>query len=67
MAVKVIRPDVFTEHHVIVEVNELLGEPRDPMDVGLDGGGAEGGKVGVVQEDILENPNYKPSLTTQRI
>lgn len=64
MAVKVIWPDIFTEHHVIVEVNKLLGEPRDSMDVGFDGRRAEGGKVGVVQEYILENPNYKPSLMT---
>lgn len=53
MAVEVIGPYVFAEHHIIVEVNKLLGEPRDSMDVGLDGRGAEGGKVGVVQEDIL--------------
>ena len=53
VAVEVVRPDVLAEHHVVIEVNELLGEPRDAVDVGLYGRGAEGGKVAVVQEDIL--------------
>lgn len=54
VAVKVVRPDVFAKHHVVVEVYKLLGEPRDAMDVGLYSRGAEGGKVAVVQEDILQ-------------
>lgn len=54
MAVEVIRPDFFAKHHVVVEVNELLGEPWDAVDVGLYGRGAESGKVAVVLEDILE-------------
>lgn len=54
MAVEVVRPDVFAEHHVIVEINELLGEPGDAVDVGLNGRGAESGEVAVILEDILE-------------
>lgn len=54
MAVEVVRPDVFAKHHVIIEVNKLLGEPRDAMDVGLYSRGAEGGEVAIVQEDILQ-------------
>lgn len=54
MGVEVVWPDIFAKHHVVVEVNELLGEPRDAVDVGLNGGGAESGKVAVILEDILE-------------
>ncbi len=54
VAVEVVRPDVFTKHHVVIEVNELLGEPWDAVDVGLYGRGAESGEVAVVLEDILE-------------
>lgn len=54
MAVEVVWPDVFAKHHVIIEVNELLGEPRDAVDVRLYGRRAESGKVAVVLEDILE-------------
>lgn len=53
VAVEVIWPHVFAEHHIVVEVNELLGEPGDAMDVGLNSRWAESGKVAVVQEDIL--------------
>lgn len=54
MAVEVVRPHFLAEHHVVVEVDELLGEARDAVDVGLYGRGAEGGKVAVVPEDILQ-------------
>lgn len=54
VGVEVVRPDVFAKHHVIVEINELLGEPRDAVDVGLNGRGAESGEVAVILEDILE-------------
>lgn len=54
VGVEIIRPDVFAKHDVIVEINELLREPGDAVDVGLDGRGAESGKVAVVLEDILE-------------
>lgn len=57
VAVEVIWPDVFAEHHIVVEVNELLREARDPMDVRLNGRGAETGKVGAVQEKILKDRN----------
>lgn len=53
VAVEVVRPNVFSKHHVIVEVNKLLGEARDAVDVSLYGRRAEGGKVAVVQEDVL--------------
>lgn len=54
MAVEVVWPHVFAKHDVIVEVNELLGESLDAVDVGLDGRGAERGKVAVVLENILK-------------
>ena len=54
VAVEVVRPDVFPKHHIIIEVNELLGEARDAVDVGLYGRRAKSGKVAVVLEDILE-------------
>lgn len=54
VAVEIIRPDLFAKHHVVIEVNELLREPWDAVDVGLDSRGAEGGEVAVVQEDILQ-------------
>lgn len=55
MAVEVIWPHVFAKHDIIIEVNELLGEPWDAVDVGLNGRRAERGKVAVVLEDILED------------
>lgn len=54
VAVEVIGPHIFAKHHIIIEVNKLLGEPRNTMDVGLYSRRAESGKVAVVQEDILE-------------
>lgn len=54
MRVEVVRPDVSAEHHVVVEVNKLLGEAGDAVDVGLDGRGAESGEVAAILEDILE-------------
>lgn len=54
MGVEVIRPDVSAEHHVIIEVNELLREAWDAVDVGLDGRGAESGEVAAILEDVLE-------------
>lgn len=53
MAVEVIRPHLFAKHYIIVEVNELLREPGDAVDVGLYGGGAEGGELALVLEDVL--------------
>ena len=57
MAVEVVGPHVLAEHDVVVEVDELLGEARDAVDVGLDGRGAEGGQVALVLEDVLGTPN----------
>lgn len=54
MCVEVVRPDVPAEHHVVVEVNKLLGEAGDAVDVGFDGRGAESGEVAVILENILE-------------
>lgn len=54
VCVEVIRPDIFAKHHVIIEINELLGEPWDAVDVGLNGRGAKSGEVGVILEDILQ-------------
>ena len=54
VAVEVVRPDVFAKHHIIIKVNELLGEPWDAVDVCLYGRRAESGKVAVVLEDILD-------------
>lgn len=55
VAVEVVRPNVFTKHHVIVQVNKLLRQARDAVDVRLYGRRAEGGKVAVVQEDVLRD------------
>ena len=46
-------PDLLSEHDVVVEVEEPLGEAGDPVDVGLDGRAAEGGQVGAVGEELL--------------
>lgn len=54
MAVEVVWPDISAKHHIVIEVNELLGEPWDAVHVGFYGRGAESGKVAVVQEDILK-------------
>lgn len=52
---EVIRPDIFAEHHIVIEVNELLGESWDAVDVGLNGWGAESRKMAFILEDILED------------
>lgn len=54
MSVEVVRPDVSAEHHVVVEINELLREARNAVDVGLNGRGAESGEVAAILEDVLE-------------
>lgn len=54
VCVEVIWPDIFAKHHVIIEINELLGEPWDAVDVGLNGRGAKSGEVAVILEDILQ-------------
>lgn len=51
---EVVRPDIFAKHHIVVEVNELLGKSRNAVDVGLDGRGAESGKMALILEDVLE-------------
>ena len=56
VAVEVVGPHVLAEHDVVVEVDELLGEARDAVDVGLDGRGAEGGQVALVLENVLGTP-----------
>lgn len=33
MAVEIIWPDILPEHDIIVQVNELLGQPFNAMDV----------------------------------
>ncbi len=53
VGVEIIWPDVFAKHHIIIEVNELLGESWDAVDVGFNGRGAESGKVAVILEDVL--------------
>ena len=52
--VEILRPHGVTKHDVVVEVNEELGEARDAMEVGFDGGGAVGRQVGLVGENVLE-------------
>ena len=51
--VEVVRPDVFAEHDVIVHVDELLGQPRDAVDVALNGRRRERGQVTLVRKDFL--------------
>lgn len=51
---EVIRPHVFAKHHVVVQVNKLLGQSRNAVDVSLDGWGAESRKMALILEDILE-------------
>ena len=51
--VEVLRPDLVSEHYIIVEIEKVLGESRNTMDVALDGGRAIGRKVGLVHKNIL--------------
>lgn len=51
---KVVWPDIFAKHHVVIEVNELLGESWNAVNVGLNGWGAESRKMALILEDILE-------------
>lgn len=54
MGEEVIWPDIFAKHHIVIEVNKLLGQSRNAVDVGLDGGGAESRKMALILKDILE-------------
>lgn len=60
---EVIRPDIFAKHHIVIEVNELLGESWDAVDVGLNGWGAESRKMALILEDILEDEEKITSKT----
>lgn len=51
---EVVRPDIFAKHHIVIEVNELLGQSRNAVDVCLNGRGAESRKMALILEDILE-------------
>lgn len=55
VAVEVVRPHLFAEHHVIVEVNELLRQTWDTVDVCLYGRGTEGGELTGVEEYVLQS------------
>lgn len=59
LGVEILRPHLLTKHNVIIHVNELLGQSRDPMDVGLYGGRTESRKVGLVRENFLSIYNHK--------
>ena len=49
---KVLRPHGRREHHVVIEVNEVVGEAADAVDVGLDRGRGEDGEVRHVWVDL---------------
>ena len=53
VCVEVIRPYVLPKHGVVIQVDELLGEPWYLVDVGLDGRGAEARQVRLVLENFL--------------
>lgn len=44
--------DISSKHDVIIQIDEFVREARDPVEVDLDGGRAEGGQVGLVREDV---------------
>jgi len=51
--VEVLGPDCVPEHDVIVEVDKVLGQPRDLVQVALDGRGAVRGQVGPILKYVL--------------
>ena len=55
---EVVGPDVFAEHDVIVEVDELVREAGDLVQVTLDGGRRERRQVALVREDLLNVNNH---------
>ena len=55
---KVVGPDVFAEHDVIVEVDELVREAGNLVQVTLDGGRRERRQVALVREDLLNVNNH---------
>lgn len=59
LGVEILGPHLLTKHHVVIHVNELLRESRDPMDVGLYGRRTESWKVGLVWENFLSIYNQK--------
>ena len=55
--VKILWPHVEAKHDVVVEVQELCGEPRDAVDVRLNCRGRERGQVRRVGENLLVRHN----------
>ena len=54
VSVEVLGPHVVSEHDIIVEVDEVVGQSWDTVQVTLYSGGTVGGQVGVVWENILQ-------------
>lgn len=55
MAVEVIRPYVFAEHDIIVEVDKLLRQSWDSVDVSLNGRRAERWQMRLILENVLRH------------
>ena len=51
--VKVLWPDLLSEHYIIVEVEEILGQSRYAVDVALNGWRAVRRKVRLVDKNVL--------------
>lgn len=54
LGVEILRPHLLAKHHVVVHVNKLLGESRNPVDVGFYCRRAECRKVSLIGENFLD-------------
>ena len=51
--VEVLRPDLISEHYIIIEIEKVLGQPRYAVDVALNSWRAVRRKVRLVDKYVL--------------
>ena len=51
--IEVLRPDLISEHYIIVEIEEVFGQSRYAVDVALNGWRAVRRKVRLVGKNVL--------------
>lgn len=54
LGVEILWPHLLAKHHVVIHVNKLLGESRNPVDVGFYCRRAECRKVTLIGENLLQ-------------
>lgn len=66
VAVEVIRPNILTEHNIVIQINKLLRQPLDAMDVTFNSRGAESRQVAQIPENVLEQRRHTQKVNVSR-